>query len=311
MPRIIFQLIILVSAILLSSCQESPSDHSRKQSEPPLNQEKINPSDYFKNKLLEKPIHFLLLGVDSRGEEESRADSIMLVQYSAENRTIKVVSVMRDSFVEIPGYKHDYGKINQSYFLGGEKLLKDTLETNFNVSIDYTITIDFDGFATVIDKVVPDGIAVEVSPEMIEDMNYDMEPGENTLHGEDLLKFVRFRHDDNSDFGRVERQQEILLQLKNEVNEKINSIHGFTELPNIADTVMKNIKTDLSVGQLFTLSSNIFLKPVEDIQTMRLPVTDGYTNKQDSHAGSVLEIDLPKNQQVLSEFLSDTVPVNE
>ncbi|MDI7743789.1 LCP family protein [Lysinibacillus fusiformis] len=312
MIRIMLHFLILVSVFLLSSCQQDPIDQSGKQAESLLNKyERLNPSDFFKNKLMEKPLHFLVVGVDSRGEKESRADSIMIVQYSAEDRTVKVVSVMRDSYVEIPGYKQTYGKINLSYFLGGEKLLKETIQNNFGVNIDYTITVDFHGFASVIDTIVPEGMNVEVSAEMIEDMKFEMEAGENTLHGEELLKYVRFRHDDQSDFGRVNRQQEILLELKNKINEKINSINGVTQLPDLVDTVIKNIKTDLSVGQVFTLSSNLFLQPIEDIKTMRIPVTNGYSNKHDPHEGAVLEINFPKNQEMLSEFFSDTMPVNE
>ncbi len=312
MIRIIYHFLILVCVFLLSSCQQPPLEQSGKQLEKPLNQyDRIKPSDFFINKLMEKPVHFLVVGVDSRGEEESRADSIMIVQYSAEDRTIKIASVMRDSYVEIPGYKQDYGKINQSYFLGGEELLKETIQNNFGIKIDYTITVDFHGFATMIDAIVPEGINVDVSEEMIKDMNFDMEAGDNTLHGEELLKYVRFRHDDLSDFGRVNRQQEVLLQLKTEINEKINSLDGVTQLPSIVDTVVKNVKTDLSVGQMFTLSSNIFLHPVEEIKTMRIPVTNGYTNKQDEHEGQVLEINFPKNQKILTEFFSETMPVNE
>ena len=312
MIRIIFNFLILVGVSLLCSCQHSPIEQPGNPSENPLSQyERIKPSDFLKNKLMDNPIHFLIVGVDSRDEEESRADSIMIVRYSAEDRTLKIASVMRDSYVEIPGYKQGYGKINLSYFLGGEKLLKETIQNNFNVNIDYTVTIDFHGFASVIDTIVPEGIIVDVSPEMIEDMNLNVEAGENTLHGEELLKYVRFRHDDQSDFGRVNRQQEVLLQLKNKINEKINSIHGVTELPDLVDTVINNIKTDLSFGQMFTLSSKIFLQPVNEISTMRIPVTDGYSNKQTPHAGEVLEINFPKNQEMLSEFFNETMPVNE
>lgn len=311
MKRLVWHFFILVSVFLLISCQQSSLEQSGQQYKKSTEHKVNNPLDFFKNKLMDKPIHFLVVGVDSRDAEESRADSIMIVQYSAENRTIKVASVMRDSYVEIPGYKQKYGKLNISHFLGGEELLKETLQNNFGVNIDYTITVDFHGFATMIDTLVPDGLKVNVSSEMINDMNFDMEVGENILHGEELLKYVRFRHDDLSDFGRVNRQQEVLLQLKNEINEKISSLDGVTHIPDFVDMVVNNVETDLTFSQMFTLCSNIFLHPSEEIDTLRIPVTDGYTNKETPHAGAVLELDFPKNQEVLSKFFNETLTVNE
>jgi polyisoprenyl-teichoic acid--peptidoglycan teichoic acid transferase len=165
---------------------------------------------------------------------------------------------MGDLYVEIPGYNQVYGKINQSYYLGGEKLLKETIQNNFHVNIDYTVVVDFDGFITMIDTIIPEGIKVDVSSKMIKDMKFNMKDGENTLHGEELLKYVRFRHDNLSDFGRVNRQQEVLLKLKNEINKKINSFDGVTHILYFVDMVIKNVEMDLSVSELFTICSTFF-----------------------------------------------------
>lgn len=224
---------------------------------------------------------------------------------------VKVVSIMRDSFVKIPGYEHDYGKINMAHYLGGEELLKQTIKENFDIEIDHTVTIDFEGFVAVIDALVPEGITVEVNQKMIDDMNLKVEPGKNTLHGEELLKYARFRHDALSDFGRVGRHQEILLEVMNAMNEKINSLVGIAKIPLVVDDALKNVETDLTVPQILTLSSCVFLQPIEKIDTMRIPVYKGFNNKNDQHAGAVLEINFPKNIEVLHKFLSEPTPVND
>lgn len=149
--------------------------------------------------------NFLLIGVDSRGEEESRSDAILLASYDPSGESIKLVSLMRDSYVKIPDYQYMYSKLNHAYYIGGKDLLKNTIEQNFGVHIDHTAIIDFKGFPAMLDAIAPDGIEAEVSSAMIEDMGLDLEPGKQKLKGSDLLSYVRFRHDGQSDFGRVDQ----------------------------------------------------------------------------------------------------------
>ena len=295
---IIYTLFIL----LLVGCQDRDSTNPD-----PTNLEE----DQFAKELKDKPLTFLVLGIDSRGEEQSRADSILVVHYIAEDRTLKIVSLMRDSYVKIPNYKHDFGKINEAYYEGGEKLLQETIKNNFGIEIDHTVTIDFKGFVNVVDTLVPEGITVTVNQTMIDDMNLQMAPGENTLNGEELLKYARFRHDQQSDFGRVGRQQEILLKVMNTMNEKINSLIGVTKVPLLVDEAIKNIDTDLTVTQILTLSSTMFLQPIEQIDTMRIPVNKGFVNKTYDHSGAVLELNFLKNKEAMQKFFSEPTPVND
>ncbi len=102
-----------------------------------------------------KDINVLLLGVDSRGGASSRSDTIMLAKYEPLNKQVKLISLMRDSYVTIPGYNKS--KLNHAYFYGGDKLLKETVEKNFNVKIDHVALIDFQGFINVVDILAPKG----------------------------------------------------------------------------------------------------------------------------------------------------------
>ncbi|MBR8645941.1 LCP family protein [[Brevibacterium] frigoritolerans] len=116
--------------------------------------------------------------------------------------------------------------MNAAYYYGGRELLKKTIQENFDVKIDHVAVIDFKGFVKMVDLLAPEGVAVNVDQEIIDDMSIQASAGKNVLHGEEILKYVRFRHDDESDFGRVERQQEVMVQLKTAFINQISSFEG-------------------------------------------------------------------------------------
>lgn len=289
---------------LLVSCQSKPSVQPENQTIP-LNEQKMS----FKNKLLKNSLFFLVIGVDSRGEKKSRSDSIAVVQYNVEDRTLKVASILRDSFVKIDGYKYRYGKINVAYSLGGEKLLKETIYKNLGIPIDHTVIIDFKGFIGIVDTLVPEGIKVNVSQTLIDDMNLKMKPGENNLHGEQLLKYVRFRHDHNNDFGRVQRQQEVLLKVVSAVKEKLNTFGGIARVPLLLDETTHYVSTDLKLEEILSLVSIAFSQPIEKIDRLSIPVDAGFTNETVEHSGAVLKLDFSKNRESIKQFFKAPAPV--
>jgi polyisoprenyl-teichoic acid--peptidoglycan teichoic acid transferase len=244
-------------------------------------------------------VNILLLGVDSRGEEKSRTDTIMVAQYDLKNNKAKVVSIMRDIYVEIPGYKNY--KINTAYFLGGPELLRQTLEYNLGIDLHYYVLVDFKGFEKVVDTLAPRGIEINVEKRMSEKIGVILEPGLQRLNGKELLGYVRFRHDAAGDFGRVKRQQKVLNALKDE----ILSFNGAAKLPKLMGTIQPYIETNMnSIDQLSILKDFVLHTP-EEIETLRIPVNNSYTNTFYQHTGEVLEIDMKKNKQALYEFLSD------
>ena len=245
---------------------------------------------------------FLLIGVDSRGEEDSRADAVLLARYEPKQGQIKLASIMRDSYVKIPGYEKGYHKINAAYYYGGSELMKKTILENFNINVDHVAVIDFQGFVNIVDLIAPDGLTVDVKPEMISDMSIAASSGENVLHGEQILKYVRFRHDNESDFGRVERQQEVLVQLKDQLIQQLSNVDGIVALPGMIEEALTYVETDIGMKTMFVLSSQAMFHPVDSIKTLRIPVNDSYTNEMYPHAGAVLSIDFEKNQQALQEF---------
>jgi len=251
MRKIILLYLVIIPCIYLTACDKSLLHHEN-------NNRSEAVEENFKKRLNDHPINFLLLGIDTREGEQSRTDSIIVSQYDSQNRSIKLASIMRDSFVKIPGYDRVYNKLNHAYYVGGEDLLKKTIEQNFGLQIDHIVTIDFQGFVNVVDTIAPEGIKVNLNQSIINDMALSVPPGQHNLHGEELLKYVRFRHDARSDFGRVDRQQEVLLKMKDKFQKEMNTLDGFAKIPSLLDSSIKYVHTDLRTNEILTLASTIF-----------------------------------------------------
>lgn len=248
-----------------------------------------------------EPINVLLVGIDTDEGEPARTDTIMIAQYNPKEGAVKIASIMRDSYVSIPGYRDN--KINTSFFLGGPELLRKTIKENFDIDLHYYAMVNFDGFVRVVDIVAPNGVEVDIERRMYYQDNYagmtiDFQPGPQTLDGEQALKYVRFRNDGNNDFGRVQRQQEMLSLLKDE----LLSLRGITRLPSLVGSLEPYVDTNLTTGKVLNYGKDFLLNPVTSVNTLTIPVEDGYTDKRYSHAGAVLELDFDKNKKELHDF---------
>ncbi|WP_416147141.1 LCP family protein [Salipaludibacillus sp. HK11] len=242
-------------------------------------------------------VNILLLGVDARGSESSRSDTIMIFQYEPETGTSKIVSIMRDTYVEIPGYNKQ--KINAAHALGGAELVRETIKENFDIDVQYYATIDFSGFSHLIDTTFPDGIQVEVENEMSKNIGLTLYPGAQKLNGKELLGYVRFRHDSQNDFGRVERQQEVMSQIADEVT----SIKGITKIPNMIGTIQPFINTNIDNQTIMSVGTE-FVSDDTNIENLRIPIDGSFTSKTYDGVGEVLDPDLKENREVLQKFLN-------
>ncbi|MFJ7991752.1 LCP family protein [Peribacillus frigoritolerans] len=247
---------------------------------------------------------FLLIGVDTRGEQKSRSDAIILAKYFPEQEKLKLASIMRDSYVKIPGNKSGYNKINAAYYYGGRELLKKTIQDNFDVKVDHVAVIDFQGFVKMVDLLAPEGVAVNVDQEIIDDMSIQASVGKNVLHGEEILKYVRFRHDDESDFGRVERQQEVMVQLKTAFINQISSFEGMAALPSIIEQGLSYLDTDIGLKTIMELGPKAVFHTPDTVETLRVPVEGSFKDEIYPQSGAVLEMDCTENKKALQEFFS-------
>ncbi|NQD65921.1 LCP family protein [Bacillus haikouensis] len=249
----------------------------------------------------EEPVNILVVGSDQRKNEAERADVLMVAQYVPEQTTVKLISIMRDTYVEVPGYGKS--KINHAYSWGGNELLKQTLRQNFDLEINHTVSLDFQDFINMMGIIFPEGVQVTVSEGMINHWKWTKEPGKQLLKGEEILQYVRFRGDIQSDFGRVDRQQEIIALAEKNIMDKIKSGNGISTAIGLVRESFKNIETSLSIDQVMKHGISFMFHPVDNIETLRIPVEGSYRNVLKPGDGQVLEMEGQTNLEALKEFI--------
>lgn len=246
--------------------------------------------------------NYLLLGVDDDGSGKSRTDTMMVLSWDKNEKKMRVVSFMRDIYASIPGYK-SY-KLNTAYYLGGVQTTKDTITGMFGVPIHHYAIVDFSNFESIVDIAFPDGVEIDVKKEMSEKIGVTLKPGIKKLNGKELLGYARFRADAEGDFGRVTRQQEVLSAMKKEaIRPGI-----IASVPKLTGAISGYVKTDLTSKDEISRMITLLLNRGVDIETMTVPVEGSYSFNSYAHAGSVIEVDVAKNKEAISKFLS--IPLN-
>lgn len=243
--------------------------------------------------------NILLLGSDAReGEEVSRADTIMIAHYNEDKGTYKLTSIMRDIYVSIPGEgKH---KINSAFMRGGPELMRKTIKENFDIDLQYYAIVDFEGFEQLIDEAFPNGVEINVEKRMEEYIEVPLEPGLQRLDGKEMLSFVRFRHDAIGDFGRVQRQQQALQA----ISDQLSGIQTIPKLPKLIGVVTPYVNTNMDTGDMLFMAKDFFAKDRGNIKTFRIPIENGYKDAKIKGEGAVLDLDLEMNREAFHQFLT-------
>lgn len=207
-----------------------------------------------------RPVNLLVMGLDEARDIEGaspdslvgRTDTMMLVRIDPETESVNLLSIPRDTRVEIPGYGID--KINQANVEGGAELAAQTVSHNFNqVEIDRYMRVNTLAFREIIDLI--GGLEVFVpKPMQYEDKTQglviDLEPGWQTLSGEEAEQFARFRQDNLGDIGRVQRQQVLLKALRS----RLLNPSVIAQLPQIIRILQEHIDTNLSTEEILALA---------------------------------------------------------
>ena len=253
-------------------------------------------------------INILLIGQDRReGESRARSDTMILVSVNTERKSISMISLMRDLYVQIPGYSDN--RINSAYQWGGMELLDKTVLENFGVEVDGNVEADFEQFETIID--ILGGVDVEMSEGEAEYMKYvmdsgDVQEGENHLSGKQALDFARMRGLDD-DFHRTERQRRLLTRLA----EKLQSASA-QQLLDLVNEVLPHVSTDMSSTQMLGYAASaiqVYLSGAE-ITAGRIPAEGMYSDAE-IRGMQVLVPNLEKCQQYLSELVYGAAQAEE
>ncbi|WP_312753324.1 LCP family protein [Rummeliibacillus suwonensis] len=224
-------------------------NNTREKSE--LRQEKVEP--------LKDNISILFVGIDDskareQGSDHSRSDALMLATLNNKDKSVKLLSIPRDSYVYIPYVGHE-DKITHAHAYGGTQATIDTVENLLNVPVDYYFRVNFDAFIDIVDAL--GGIEVDVPYELHElDENdkrtVNLKPGKQVVNGREALALARTRHQDN-DIKRGERQQMILEAIL----KKASSVSSLTKYDDILEAVGNNMKTNMTFNEMKSLAAYI------------------------------------------------------
>ncbi|MFV8115252.1 LCP family protein [Streptococcus pluranimalium] len=272
--------------------------------------------------------NILILGSDRRitqGDADARTDTIMVVNVGNKDKDIKMVSFMRDTLVNIPGVSEtDYladQKLNTAFNVGeqnnnqGAELMRETLKANFDINISYYMMVDFETFAEAIDSLFPSGVAIDASfatidgesvdsVEVPDDLRMDdqgnvplqtIKVGKQRMDGRTLLNYARFRKDDDGDFGRTKRQQQVMSEILKQVKNPTKLFTGSEALGKIYALTSTNVSYPylLQTG-LSSLTSGDF-----KIDQNTIPEQGDWIDEYDIYGGQGLAIDFEKYQAEL------------
>ncbi|WP_110926989.1 polyisoprenyl-teichoic acid--peptidoglycan teichoic acid transferase TagU [Bacillus massiliglaciei] len=231
----------------------------------PIDRDKSDKRD--KQVTLDKkePFSVLMLGVDERKGDRGRSDSMIVMTVNPEKKSVKMLSIPRDTRTEIVG-KGTQDKINHAYAFGGVEMSMDTVENFLDIPIDYYMKINMEGFKDVVDAV--GGVTVDNQL----DFTYEgvhFEKGPLTLNGQDALKYSRMRYDDpNGDFGRQSRQRQVIEAV-------VKEGASFSSLSNYGDilkSLSDNIQTNLTFNEMVDIQKN-YRTAAGDIEQLNIQGT--------------------------------------
>lgn len=252
-------------------------------------------------------VSILFIGVDdsekrsnSSGSTRSRSDALMVATLNEKEKSVKLLSIPRDSYVYIPerGYSD---KITHAHFFGGVASTLDTVEELLDIPIDYYVKMNFDAFMEVVDAL--DGIDVDVPITFSEQDSKDragaihLEKGLQTLNGEEALALARTRKIDN-DIERGKRQQLILQAIM----KKAISIEGVTKYSQIMEAIGNNMTTDLSFSDMQSFLAYATAENGLQVDTLTLAGIDGRSTNG-SYIYELDEIALEETKGILQQHL--------
>jgi LCP family protein required for cell wall assembly len=212
------------------------------------------------------PVTILLLGRDSRDAEQElgRADSIMLLYLDPDNSRASLLSIPRDTLVEIPGRGQD--KINAAYSIGAEDLMIETVSTFLDAKINHFVAIDFEGFIKLIDEL--DGVEITIDRPLIDPKSgANFSAGVHHLTGEQALAYTRSRSTELGDIGRIQRQQHLFFEM---VRQKLD-VKYLSRVPHYFNILFENTTTDLDVLTMLRYSKAALSLDFSNIETAIIP----------------------------------------
>lgn len=278
-------------------------------------------------------VNILILGTDGRigqNSAETRTDSIMVLNVSGKDKKLKLVSFMRDNLVYIDGYsqvingqKQTDHKLNLAYELGeqegkqGAEMVRKVLKDNFDLDIKYYALVDFQAFATAIDTLFPDGVTIDAQFSTLngvpvteatvgddlhatetESPTQTIKVGTQQMNGSTLLNYARFRDDDEGDYGRTRRQQQVLTAVLQQIKDPTKLFTGSEAL----GKVFAMTSTNIPYTFLLTNGLSVLEGGQNGIERLTVPELGDWVDDYDVYGGQSLRIDQQSYQKKLAQM---------
>ena len=207
-----------------------------------------------------------LFGIDSRDSslgKGNRSDCIIIASINNTTKEVKLISVYRDTYVNIEGYGLD--KITHAYSYGEASLALKTLNENFDLNITEFVTVNFDAVAEAVNAL--GGITINVEPEEVDYINQyinetsevtglDTEKvttsGSQTLDGVQAVAYARIRYTEGGDYKRTERMRTVVEAMVNKFKTK-----SISEMNQIIDQILPEVYTNITAGDIFSLLPSV------------------------------------------------------
>lgn len=236
-----------------------------------------------------------LFGIDAPKGQVGRSDAIMILTLDEEHKVMKLTSIMRDSYVDIPGHGDD--KITHAYAFGGPELAMKTLNENFKVNVEDFMAVNFTSLPEIIDKL--GGVNINIIQEEISHIPGITSSGEQTLNGAEALAYSRIRHATGGDYKRTERQRVVLEA----VFEKLKSTPT-KEYSSLIDDFLPYIETNMSSMDMIKLASDTAPLVKGNLETARFPL-DGYCDGKMINGVWYLVYDKQATLNQMQEYIYD------
>ncbi|MBZ2086672.1 LCP family protein [Streptococcus oralis] len=278
-------------------------------------------------------VNILVMGTDGRigqNSAETRTDTIMVLNVSGSDKKIKLVSFMRDNLVYIDGYsqivngkKQTDNKLNVAYELGeqegqkGAEMVRKVLKDNFDLDIKYYALVDFQAFATAIDTLFPDGVTIDAKFSTLngqplteatvgddlhatetESPTQTIKVGKQQMNGSTLLNYARFRDDDEGDYGRTKRQQQVMSAVLEQIKDPTKLFTGLEAL----GKVFGMTSTNLPYTFLLTNGLSVIEGAQNGIERLTVPELGDWVDAYDVYGGQGLLVDQNKYRTKLAQM---------
>ena len=278
-------------------------------------------------------VNILIMGTDGRigqNSAETRTDTIMVLNVSGSDKKIKLVSFMRDNLVYIDGYskivngqKQMDNKLNVAYELGeqegqkGAEMVRKVLKDNFDLDIKYYALVDFQAFATAIDTLFPDGVTIDAKFSTLngqplteatvgddlhatetESPTQTIKVGKQQMNGSTLLNYARFRDDDEGDYGRTKRQQQVMSAVLEQIKDPTKLFTGSEAL----GKVFGMTSTNLPYTFLLTNGLSVIEGAQNGIERLTVPELGDWVDAYDVYGGQGLLVDQNKYRTKLAQM---------